>query len=69
MRRYLPLVLTMVFWGSSFATSKITVGDVPAPLAAALRFVGGAVILLAVVLATEQGVRLDPGEQRRRAIR
>ena len=59
MRRYLPLVLTMVFWGSSFATSKITVGAVPAPLAAALRFVGGAVILLAVVLATGQSVRLD----------
>lgn len=59
MRRLLPLVLTMAFWGSSFATSKITVGSVPAPLAAAIRFAGGAVILLAVVLSTGQGVRLD----------
>lgn len=59
MRRYLPLVLTMVFWGSAFATSKITVGSVPPALAAAVRFGGGAVILLAVVLATGQGVRPD----------
>ena len=59
MRRYLPLVLTMVFWGSAFATSKITVGAVPPAVAAALRFAGGAVILLAVVLATGQGARMD----------
>ena len=59
MRRYLPLVLTMVFWGSAFATSKITVGSVPPAMAAAVRFGGGAVILLTVVLATGQGVRMD----------
>ncbi|HEY0805178.1 MAG TPA: DMT family transporter [Pseudonocardiaceae bacterium] len=59
MRRYLPLVLTMVFWGSAFATSKMTVGAVPPSVAAAIRFVGGAVILLAVVLASGQGVRLN----------
>jgi drug/metabolite transporter (DMT)-like permease len=59
MRRYLPLVLTMVFWASSFATSKLTVAAVPVPVAAALRFGGGAAVLLAVVLATGQGVRPD----------
>ncbi|HYS37108.1 MAG TPA: DMT family transporter, partial [Pseudonocardiaceae bacterium] len=57
MRRYLPLVLTMVFWASSFATSKLTVSAVPVAVAVALRFGGGAVVLLAVVLATGQRVR------------
>jgi drug/metabolite transporter (DMT)-like permease len=60
MRRYLPLVLTMVFWGSAFATSKITVDSgIPPATAAALRFAGGAVILLTVVLTTGQTARLD----------
>lgn len=59
MRRYLPLVLTMVFWASAFATSKLTVADAPPAVAAALRFGGGSVILLVVVLATGQGVRMD----------
>ncbi|HEX4703647.1 MAG TPA: DMT family transporter [Pseudonocardiaceae bacterium] len=59
MGRYLPLVLTMVLWGSTFATSKISVDTVPPALAAAVRFVGAAAILLVIVFVTGQGVRPD----------
>jgi len=54
MRRYLPLVVTMVFWGSAFAASKSAVADVPHHVAALLRFGAGAVIL-SVVLVLRSG--------------
>jgi drug/metabolite transporter (DMT)-like permease len=45
-RTYLMLVLVMVFWGSAFAASKVSVQTVPHEVAALLRFGLGAVILL-----------------------
>ncbi|MGH3567674.1 MAG: DMT family transporter [Pseudonocardia sp.] len=45
---YLYLLTTMLLFGSAFASSKVVVGDLPHQVAAALRFGGGAVILLVV---------------------
>src|SRR4051794_6370811 len=47
---HLYLLITMAFFGSAFACSKAVVGDVPHQVAAALRFGGGAVILVALLL-------------------
>ncbi|GDY28473.1 EamA family transporter [Gandjariella thermophila] len=49
MRCYLPLVVVMCLWGSTFAASKAAVADVPHEVAAFLRFGGGAVVLVAVL--------------------
>ncbi|WP_405602998.1 DMT family transporter [Streptomyces sp. NBC_01410] len=46
---HLYLLMTMAFFGSAFACSKVVVGDVPHQVAAALRFGGGAVILVALL--------------------
>jgi drug/metabolite transporter (DMT)-like permease len=43
---YLLLSLTMVLWGSGFASSKAMVGQMPHSVAAVLRFGGGALFLL-----------------------
>ncbi|MER5490643.1 DMT family transporter [Streptomyces sp. NPDC002490] len=49
---YLYLLVTMVMFGSAFASSKVVVGEMPHEVAAALRFGGGGLLLivLAVVL-------------------
>ncbi|WP_413797441.1 DMT family transporter [Streptomyces iranensis] len=46
---YLLLTVTMLLWGSSFASSKSVVAQLPHSVAALLRFGGGAVALLAAV--------------------
>ncbi len=43
------LVLTMVFWGSAFATSKMIVQHVPPDVGAALRFGLGALLMTAIL--------------------
>jgi drug/metabolite transporter (DMT)-like permease len=47
----LYLLVTMAFFGSAFASSKLVVGEVPHGVAAALRFGGGAVLLGVIALA------------------
>ncbi|RSM74264.1 EamA family transporter [Actinoplanes sp. ATCC 53533] len=46
---YLLLTTTMVLWGSGFSSSKQVVEHLPHPVAATLRFGGGALVLLAVL--------------------
>lgn len=48
-RVYCGLVLTMVFWGSAFVTSKMIVLDVPPEVGAILRFGLGALLMTAVL--------------------
>ena len=45
----LGLVLTMVFWGSAFVTSKMIVFEVPPDVGAVLRFGLGAVLMMGVL--------------------
>lgn len=49
---YLNLLVTMVLFGSAFASSKVVVGEMPHEVAAMLRFGGGGLLLvfLAVLL-------------------
>ncbi|WP_055484251.1 DMT family transporter [Streptomyces sp. WMMB 322] len=47
---YLNLLVTMVMFGSAFASSKVVVGEMPHEVAAALRFGGGGLLL--IILAT-----------------
>lgn len=42
---YLSLLITMIMFGSAFASAKIVVGEMPATVAAALRFTGGGIVL------------------------
>jgi drug/metabolite transporter (DMT)-like permease len=46
---YLYLLITMALFGSAFTSSKVVVGQIPHDVAAALRFGGGAVILVFVL--------------------
>ncbi len=46
---YLNLLVTMVMFGSAFASSKVVVGEIPHQVAAALRFGGGSLILIVLV--------------------
>jgi drug/metabolite transporter (DMT)-like permease len=57
MTPYLHLLVTMALFGSAFASSKTVVGELPHQVAAALRFGGGALVLvaLAVVLGRRRG--------------
>lgn len=48
-RVYAGLVLTMVFWGSAFVTSKMIVFDVPPEVGAVLRFGLGALLMMGVL--------------------
>ncbi|MGE5664564.1 MAG: EamA family transporter, partial [Deltaproteobacteria bacterium] len=48
-RVHLGLVLTMVFWGSAFATSKIVVMHVPPEVGAVLRFGLGALLMAGIL--------------------
>ncbi|GAB4238041.1 MAG: EamA family transporter [Deltaproteobacteria bacterium] len=48
-RVYAGLVLTMVFWGSAFATSKMLVLEVAPEVAAVLRFGFGSLLMLAIL--------------------
>src|SRR4030042_1841855 len=48
-RVYAGLVLTMVFWGSAFATSKMLVLGVPREGGAVLRFGFGSVLMMAIL--------------------
>lgn len=48
-RVHLGLVLTMVFWGSAFATSKIVVLHVPPEVGAVLRFGLGALLMTGIL--------------------
>ncbi|GAA4666802.1 DMT family transporter [Streptomyces chumphonensis] len=43
---YLNLLVTMVMFGSAFASSKVVVGEMPHEVAAALRFGGGGLLLI-----------------------
>ncbi|WP_101257902.1 DMT family transporter [Streptomyces barkulensis] len=43
---YLNLLVTMVMFGSAFASSKVVVGAMPHEVAAALRFGGGGLLLI-----------------------
>ncbi|MEV0339869.1 DMT family transporter [Nocardia sp. NPDC050713] len=58
MRIRLLLILVMALWGSAFASSKAAVGEVPHEVAGFLRFLGGTLVLLAVLRAP----RLPAGE-------
>ncbi|MGB7631303.1 MAG: DMT family transporter, partial [Candidatus Deferrimicrobium sp.] len=48
-RVYAGLVLTMVFWGSAFPTSKMLVLEVPPEVAAVLRFGAGSLLMMAIL--------------------
>jgi drug/metabolite transporter (DMT)-like permease len=48
-RVYAGLVLTMFFWGSAFATSKMLVLEVPPEVGAALRFGLGSLLMMAIL--------------------
>ena len=48
-RVYAGLVLTMVFWGSAFPTSKMLVLEVPPEVGAALRFGIGSLLMMAIL--------------------
>ena len=48
-RVYAGLVLTMVFWGSAFPTSKMLVLEVPPEVGAALRFGIGSMLMMAIL--------------------
>jgi len=48
-RVYAGLVLTMAFWGSAFATSKMLVLEVAPEVAAVLRFGIGSVLMMAIL--------------------
>ncbi|MFJ3860480.1 DMT family transporter [Streptomyces sp. NPDC090085] len=59
---YMYLLATMALFGSAFASSKLVVGDMPHQVAAVLRFGGGAVILvllLVIVGRKARGVALS----------
>lgn len=43
---YLSLLITMIMFGSAFASAKMVVGEMPATVAAALRFIGGGILLV-----------------------
>lgn len=45
------LVITMAFFGSAFASSKTVVSEIPHDAAASLRFGGGAIVLVLVLIA------------------
>jgi drug/metabolite transporter (DMT)-like permease len=51
---YLDLLVTMVFFGTAFTSSKVVVGALPHDVAAALRF-GGAAVVLVLVLCLRPG--------------
>lgn len=60
---YFLLVITMVFWGSAFVVSKISVGEVSTPIAAFLRFAFGTVfcfLLLLCLRARDSRIQLVP---------
>jgi drug/metabolite transporter (DMT)-like permease len=46
---YLYLLITMALFGAAFTSSKVVVGQIPHDVAAALRFGGGAVLLVLVL--------------------
>jgi drug/metabolite transporter (DMT)-like permease len=48
-RVYAGLVLTMVFWGSAFPTSKMLVLEVPPEVGATLRFGVGSLLMMAIL--------------------
>ena len=48
-RVYAGLVLTMVFWGSAFPTSKMLVLEVPPEVGATLRFGIGSLLMMAIL--------------------
>ena len=48
-RVYAGLVLTMFFWGSAFATSKMLVLEVPPEVGAVLRFGFGSLLMMAIL--------------------
>ena len=47
---YFSLVVTMIMFGSAFASAKMVVGEMPAIVAAALRFAGGGIVLAVIAL-------------------
>ncbi|MFI6078729.1 DMT family transporter [Actinoplanes sp. NPDC051343] len=49
-RPFLYLLTTMAFFGSAFTSSKVVVGEVPHDVAAVLRFGGGALILVVLLV-------------------
>ncbi|MFI1969634.1 DMT family transporter [Streptomyces cinnamoneus] len=55
---YFYLLATMAFFGSAFTSSKVVVGHVPHQVAAALRFGGGALILVLILAVAARGGRI-----------
>ncbi|WP_032389333.1 DMT family transporter [Rhodococcoides fascians] len=61
-RAYLNLLVAMALFGTGFVSSKQVVGEIPHQVAAVLRFGGGALILLLIVLAmSRRGFTLSRG--------
>jgi drug/metabolite transporter (DMT)-like permease len=55
LRALLPLVVTMLFWGSAFTASSLAVGHVGHQVAAALRYGVAAIVMVAVLAFTGRG--------------
>jgi drug/metabolite transporter (DMT)-like permease len=65
---YAYLLTTMVFFGSAFASSEVVVESMPHQVAAVLRFGGGAVILVIVLLVSRARSR-ERAPTRRQLVR
>ena len=52
---YLNLLVTMVMFGSAFASSKVVVGELPHEVAAAFRFLGGGLLLIVLAALLRRG--------------
>ncbi|SFT81945.1 Uncharacterized membrane protein [Actinopolyspora lacussalsi subsp. righensis] len=57
---HLYLLVTMIFFGSAFTSSKVVVSELPHEVAAALRFGGGTLVLLVLLGTTRGDSGLDP---------
>ncbi|GAB3547702.1 drug/metabolite transporter (DMT)-like permease [Actinopolyspora lacussalsi] len=57
---HLYLLVTMIFFGSAFTSSKVVVSELPHEVAAALRFGGGTLVLLVLLGVTRGNSRSAP---------
>ena len=62
------LLITMVFFASAFTSSKVVVGHMPHDAAAALRFLGGGIILAIVLAISKDHFVISPHNFMRCAI-
>jgi putative membrane protein len=65
---YANLLITMVFFASAFTSSKVVVGHMPHDAAAALRFLGGGIILAIVLAISKDHFVISPHNFMRCAI-